>query len=819
MKSVSRIGVLFAASILAFVVPPSLTFAASFTVDSTDDAVDATPGDGSCATEAGACTLRAAVQELNASQPGGSIDVPAGTYVLTIDPSGDAGDAATGSLDVTGGTITGAGRDTTIIDGGGLDDVFAFGPLEGRISALTVQNGLVGIVNHTRTLEIDDVLVLENDDAGIVGPNLLLMNSEVRDNDGPGVSTSGNFPQIIGTTIRHNAGRGIEGSAESLTITDSRISGNAAVGDGGGIAFCEYMTLTKTIVTNNSATGNGGGIASNGDCAPTVARSGRAVGPFFGKLTVIESVVNGNRALGDGGGLWVGAGLLLDRTNVDNNDAGGNGGGVWVAGGALPDLVINQSSITRNEATDGGGVYKLVGTSGRESVVNSTIAENRATGSGGGLHLTAGTFGLHNVTVAGNVADDDEDGSGDGGGLRADSDQPPVIENSILAANVDPGGEAPDCVGSLESAGYDLIGTTAGCTVTGDQTGNVVGADPHLGPLQDNGGPTLTMALLADSPALDAGDPTGCSDHEGAILATDQRLAPRPPGSGCDVGAFEDRCGNGVVDGEETCDDANSADGDCCSASCQLAPAGSDCPADGNVCTNDACDAAGVCRHDANTLPCDDGDACTRNDVCAAGTCGGGPKTSCGPCETCSPKGGCLIGPRPTCLLGIKDLTNKLEIVDKTADKNDRVAWTWAKGEATTREDLGDPLSGGNYAFCIFDESHPAPSLLFSAVSRPGQCGKKACWKPLNAKTLRYKDGERFPNGIETVVLKTGEAGKAKVTVSGKGENLTLPALPLPLPLRAQLQSETGACWETRYTAAGVSKNTAAQFKAKASIP
>ena len=69
--------------------------------------------------------------------------------------------------------------------------------------------------------------------------------------------------------------------------------------------------------------------------------------------------------------------------------------------------------------------------------------------------------------------------------------------------------------------------------------GNVVGQDPLLGPLQDNGGPTQTQALLADSPAIDAGDPSGCTDDLGAALTTDQRGFPRPVNGLCDMGAFE----------------------------------------------------------------------------------------------------------------------------------------------------------------------------------------------------------------------------------------------------------------------------------------
>ncbi|MFI5365938.1 MAG: choice-of-anchor Q domain-containing protein [Candidatus Binatia bacterium] len=87
-----------------------------------------------------------------------------------------------------------------------------------------------------------------------------------------------------------------------------------------------------------------------------------------------------------------------------------------------------------------------------------------------------------------------------------------------------------------------MIGDAANaCGLTNAVNGNLLGVDPHLGPLQNNGGPTQTMALLPGSPAIDAGDPNGCTDAAGNVLATDQRGAPRsvPGDTRCDIGAYE----------------------------------------------------------------------------------------------------------------------------------------------------------------------------------------------------------------------------------------------------------------------------------------
>src|SRR2546425_290335 len=144
LRSVSPVSLLLAvASLFLGAVP---VVAATFTVNSTADAVDATPGDGRCATATSSCTLRAAIQEANALAGPDTIVVPAGTYVLTIAGQGEDA-AATGDLDVTDDvSITGAGPDSTIIDGNGIDRVFqtSNSVSNGTISNLTIRNGNPG---------------------------------------------------------------------------------------------------------------------------------------------------------------------------------------------------------------------------------------------------------------------------------------------------------------------------------------------------------------------------------------------------------------------------------------------------------------------------------------------------------------------------------------------------------------------------------------------------------------------------------------------------------------------------------------------------
>jgi cysteine-rich repeat protein len=107
---------------------------------------------------------------------------------------------------------------------------------------------------------------------------------------------------------------------------------------------------------------------------------------------------------------------------------------------------------------------------------------------------------------------------------------------------------------------------------------------------------------------------------------TSSRICPSGP-------VLFTKCGNGVIDPLENCEDGNSVDGDCCSARCRLDPAGTTCTSDRNDCTDDVCNETGACMHVLNTSPCDDGNACTFGDLCAAGACVPGSPAAGEACE------------------------------------------------------------------------------------------------------------------------------------------------------------------------------------------
>jgi hypothetical protein len=194
-------------------------------------------------------------------------------------------------------------------------------------------------------------------------------------------------------------------------------------------------------------------------------------------------------------------------------------------------LTLNNSTVSRNfRETFGTGGLLLSGTS---SITNSTISDNTGVDCGG--IQNAGSLTMNNSTVTSNWAM-----SGDGGGICNSADV--TLKNTLVASNNALNG--PNCTGSITSNGYNLIGDDSGCTFSAS-TGDIVGTgsspiNPLVSALEDNGGPTWTVGLLATSPATDAGDPGAGSCEE-----EDQRGVARPidgdenGSSICDIGAYE----------------------------------------------------------------------------------------------------------------------------------------------------------------------------------------------------------------------------------------------------------------------------------------
>ena len=116
-------------------------------------------------------------------------------------------------------------------------------------------------------------------------------------------------------------------------------------------------------------------------------------------------------------------------------------------------------------------------------------------------------------------------------------------------------------------------------------------------------------------------------------------------------------------------------------------------------------------------------------------------------------------------------------------DERSSFTWLWKKGPEIQFSDLGDPLgSGTDYTLCLYDEVQGSDRLVATlGLPAGGDCGGRPCWKSKIGKTLSYSDKARTPDGIQQMLVKVGPAGKSKIKLRGRGENLTLPSLPLSL--------------------------------------
>jgi len=183
----------------------------------------------------------------------------------------------------------------------------------------------------------------------------------------------------------------------------------------------------------------------------------------------------------------------------------------------------------------------------------------------------------------------------------------------------------------------------------------------------------------------------------------------------------------------------------------------------------------------------------------------------------------CAAAPVVPCRQPVDGGKGSLEIRDRNNDRRDSLVWRWKRGAETNTADFGDMLRDHGLAVCLYDESGIAPALVFDAMVDIGtKCTRgskeKPCWRGLGAprgsRGFRYRDRAGASGGITSVLLKAGDARKAGVTVTARGEALATPTLPLNVPLRMQLQTTTGQCWEDSF-AGTIKKNDSARFKAK----
>jgi hypothetical protein len=318
---------------------------------------------------------------------------------------------------------------------------------------------------------------------------------------------------ITGGDAGGGDGGGILSVGGPLTIGDATITANAAR-DGGGVwagapfptAFS--LTVSGSTISSNDASRDGGGLfrTNHGDGAIT------------------DTTFEGNAASGLGGGMLLDVRTHLVRITVDGNTAATGGGIAVISGSTLPSPILEDSTVSGNTATVAGGGIALTGQNGRIATIDVTVSGNQAP-RGGGFYLDPQFAGLVEITATSVV----DNTAAIGAGIEWRRTIVTDIRGSVFANN------GPECAGTLRSQGYN-VAEDATCPF--NAVGDVEDVPVLLGPLADNGGPTLTHLPLAGSPVLDR-VPIGTSLLCNAGTPADQRGLPRPSGVGCDSGAVE----------------------------------------------------------------------------------------------------------------------------------------------------------------------------------------------------------------------------------------------------------------------------------------
>jgi hypothetical protein len=488
-----------------------------------------------------------------------------------------------GAVHLTGGqiqisdnlTLVGPGATRMAVDGNATSRIFQIdngtggADLNVIIRGLELRNGkdiFGGAILSDENLTLDRDVINANQanaTAAIdsVFGNLTIKNCTISGN----TSTNG-----VGGVYFYGAASPTTGF--TFTVTGSTISGNTALnGKGGGLfLYAGSTTITSSVITGNSATENGGGVyaysqVSGLTIAKTTIAANRASGLANGgglesraaQTTITGCTIADNTAASYGGGVFAIGAVTISGSTVKDNTSLFEGGGI-AAFGTAP-CAITGSTITGNFSdVDGGGLLRqngaatIVGctfadnysfhgggmflnTTGVVTLQNSTLSGNGAESDGGAVYLNGTALVVQNCTIAFNRASLNTSGR-TGGGIFAE-DGSVSLESTIVAQNSDRGGQ-PDlssATGTPFTANHCLVGSAIGIGFNSDATTQqLLGRDPMLAPLSNNGGPTQTHALLAGSPCIDQGS-------NPANLTTDQRGGRfrRQRGLAVDIGAVE----------------------------------------------------------------------------------------------------------------------------------------------------------------------------------------------------------------------------------------------------------------------------------------
>ncbi len=374
----------------------------------------------------------------------------------------------------------------------------------GSTSAEIVFNGANFALDGNQAHQVLSIL------AGTVTINNLTIQNGLANSQGGGITNHGRLT-ISNSVIRNNVNQTSNGGGGirnlgHLTINDSTIADNVGT-SGGGILNADgeaVLILNSSAVINNETTsGDGGGIANSG-----------------GKLAVSNATISSNTSKTSGGGIFS---QSEDETTIANTLISENTAAVGAGASILGNnATILNSAVIDNVSQNAGAGISLAGTL---EIINTTISGNKGSAQGGGIYTSSGNLTAIGSTITNNTA------PGEGSGIFASTSQV-SISSSIIASNGNGANCGKDFPASF-TVTHSLMATSGAteCGITDGVDGNVVGVDPKLDALADNGGLTPTHALQEESPAIDAGKPLGCE-------VVDQRGYTRDPMT-CDMGAFE----------------------------------------------------------------------------------------------------------------------------------------------------------------------------------------------------------------------------------------------------------------------------------------
>jgi hypothetical protein len=397
---------------------------------------------------------------------------------------------------------------------------------------ITFASGLQGTIN------VQSALPALNASVAIQGPGASALTVEIGTVPYIFFVASSATVEISGLTM---SGPNTDiANAGTLTLSASFLFNNSSL-FGGGFAITNSGTATVSDSLFHQAIDNTGTMTINNSACEGVHYF-EVIGNH-GVLTVNYSTVSDNYgggiagAYGQGGAIFNQGALTINNSTLNNNHVAGGasrigttvighdamGGGIYMSAGTLS---INSSTLEGNEATGGGGGYPTASSTG------STGGQG-GNGQGGGLYIAGGMVSINNSTFADNHAYPGSvyrgsPGDSHGGGIyNAAGPSALQMSDTILAYN-SAITAAPELDGSVTSLGHNLIGNMQGAS--GFDPTDLLNVDPLLGNLQDNGGPTQTMALRAGSPALNAGDPDqlGVPDQRGVVRS-----------GGVNIGAYQ----------------------------------------------------------------------------------------------------------------------------------------------------------------------------------------------------------------------------------------------------------------------------------------